>query len=235
MTTILPEAVAAFKEKIRAELDSFLQHEFSHVPVRRILAEGYPADVIVQHAQALKADLILLPTQGMGVFRQYIIGSVTAKVLHDTSCPVWTGVHRATVPPVWSEIRHVVCALDLGPQSVPALRWAVAFASNFQSKITLLHIAPISSLFPNIFNPDWRTSLESWIRDELQKIQNAVSTDCEVRIENGEASKGVVHAASALKADLLVIGRSPHDGLVGRLRANAYAIISQSPCPVVSV
>jgi nucleotide-binding universal stress UspA family protein len=236
MTTILPEAVATFKEKVRAELDRFLQHEFSHLPVRRICAEGYPADVIVQHAQALKADLILMPTQGLGVFRQYIIGSVTAKVLHDTSCPVWTGVHRATPPPVWSEIRHVVCAVDLGPQSVPALRWAVAFASKFQSKVTLLHIAPDLQPVPeHYFNPDWRTSLESWTRDELQKIQNVVGTDCEARIENGEASKGVVHAASALKADLLVIGRSPHDGLVGRLRANAYATISQSPCPVVSV
>lgn len=236
MTAILPEAVAALKEGVRAELDRFLLKEFSQIPVRRIFAEGYPADVIVQHAQALKADLILMPTQGMGVFRRYIIGSVTAKVLHDTNCPVWTGVHRDTAPPVWSEIRRVVCAVDLGPQSVPALHWAVAFAGAFQSKVTLLHIAPDLQPVPgHYFNPDWRTSLMSWRREELQKIQDAVGTDCEMRIEGGEASKTVIQAASALKADLLVIGRSPHDGLVGRLRANAYAIISQSPCPVVSI
>jgi nucleotide-binding universal stress UspA family protein len=102
MTAILPEALAAFKARARAELDRFLHNEFSHVSVCRIFAEGYPADVIVRDAEALKADLILMPTHGLGVFRQYIIGSVTARVLHDTSCPVWTGVHRETAPPVWA-------------------------------------------------------------------------------------------------------------------------------------
>ena len=36
-------------------------------------------------------------------------------------------------------------------------------------------------------------------------------------------------------ADLLVIGRSVENGALGRLRTNAYSIIRQSPCPVVSV
>jgi hypothetical protein len=38
-----------------------------------------------------------------------------------------------------------------------------------------------------------------------------------------------------LPADLLVIGRGSAAGMFGRLRTNAYAIIRQSPCPVVSV
>jgi nucleotide-binding universal stress UspA family protein len=42
-------------------------------------------------------------------------------------------------------------------------------------------------------------------------------------------------AAQAHNADLLVIGRGSAAGLFGRLRTNAYAIIRQSPCPVVSV
>jgi nucleotide-binding universal stress UspA family protein len=35
-------------------------------------------------------------------------------------------------------------------------------------------------------------------------------------------------------ADLVVIGRGKLQEALGRLRTNAYAIIRQSPCPVVS-
>ena len=35
--------------------------------------------------------------------------------------------------------------------------------------------------------------------------------------------------------DLIVIGRSMDHSLFGRLRTNAYAVIRESPCPVVSV
>ena len=38
-----------------------------------------------------------------------------------------------------------------------------------------------------------------------------------------------------LAADLVVIGRSKENGLLGRLRANAYEIIRRSPCPVASI
>jgi nucleotide-binding universal stress UspA family protein len=236
MTPLIPETTAALKEGARAELERFLKKEFSHLAVRRVLAEGFAAEAIVQHAHALQADLILMPTRGLGAFRRYIIGSVTAKVLHDANCPVWTGVHHEQAPHVWSELRHVVCAVDLGPQSVTALAWASGFASQWQSKLTLLHVAPALEPAPGqYFSPDWRIPIMSWSREELQKIRDSVGADCDIHVETGEAAKTVVATAATLKADLLVIGRSPHDGLVGRLRANAYAIITQSPCPVVSL
>ena len=45
----------------------------------------------------------------------------------------------------------------------------------------------------------------------------------------------VSDVASRRKADLLVIGRGRESGLLGRLRANAYAILRESPCPVVTI
>jgi nucleotide-binding universal stress UspA family protein len=36
-------------------------------------------------------------------------------------------------------------------------------------------------------------------------------------------------------ADLVVIGRSPDTGVLGRLRTHAYALIRESPCPVISI
>ena len=236
MTPLIPETTTALEEAARVEVERFLKKELSHLSVRRVLAEGVAADAIVQHAHALQADLILMPTRGLSTFRRYIIGSVTAKILHDANCPVWTGVHHEKAPHVLSELRHVVCAVDLGPQSVAALTWASGFASQWQSKLTLLHVAPALEPSPGqYFDPNWRISYVSSTREELQKLRDSVGADCDIHVDAGEAAKAVVADAATLKADLLVIGRSPHSGLVGRLRANAYAIITQSPCPVVSV
>lgn len=226
MTSMLPESVQSLHEGIKSELDRFLREKFCGLRARRFLAEGDPAEAIVQHAHALHADLILMPTRGMGEFRRYIIGSTTTKVLHDADCPVWTGVHHEHAPAAWDDLRHIVCAVDLGPQSVNALSWAAGLATEFQAKVTLLHVTHDLNCPPD---------RKARVHEELDRIQMAAGTACEHCIDAGEPAKTVVAATTALRADLLVIGRSPEGAVTGRLRANAYTIISQSPCPVVSV
>ncbi len=44
-----------------------------------------PASAIVAYAKARDADLIMMPTHGYGGFRGLLIGSTTAKILHDTN------------------------------------------------------------------------------------------------------------------------------------------------------
>jgi nucleotide-binding universal stress UspA family protein len=53
-------------------------------------------------------------------------------------------------------------------------------------------------------------------------------------VESGEIARVVDAAARTTGADLLVIGRSRQHGL-GRLRTHSYAIIRESPCPVLSI
>ena len=65
----------------------------------------------------------MMPTRGSRVYRRYVIGSVTAKVLHDANTPVWTGIHNRTAPPFSTTFRRILCAADLGPHSVQVLKW----------------------------------------------------------------------------------------------------------------
>jgi nucleotide-binding universal stress UspA family protein len=45
----------------------------------------------------------------------------------------------------------------------------------------------------------------------------------------------VPEVAERVGAGLIVIGRGVHTGVLGRLRAHAYEIIRNAPCPVLSV
>ena len=53
-----------------------------------------------------------------------LLGSVTAKVLHDAHCPVFTSTHAESTPAALPPIRTILCAVDFGPQSEAVIRWA---------------------------------------------------------------------------------------------------------------
>ena len=65
-------------------------------------------------------------------------------------------------------------------------------------------------------------------------LQKDAGTDVEVCIESGRVSSVVRRAALRHNADLVVIGRGKLQKPLGRLRTSAYAIIRESPCPVLS-
>src|ERR1700676_749757 len=77
----------------QAQLDAFLADELKYFTTDRACAVGDdPAEAIVDEAREWGADLVMLPTHGLGFFRRHLLGSVTAKVLYDLNCPVWTSV-----------------------------------------------------------------------------------------------------------------------------------------------
>jgi len=61
--------------------------------VEHVVRRGEASEQIAAFARDAAADLIMMPTHGYGRFRSALIGSVTAKVLHDAVCPVWTSAH----------------------------------------------------------------------------------------------------------------------------------------------
>jgi nucleotide-binding universal stress UspA family protein len=200
--------------------------------------EGDPARTIVEYAHSENSDLIVMPTHGYGPFRRLLLGSVTSKVLHDADCPVWTGVHLEKHPSAEPlALSHILCAIDLGPHSTKALDWASRLATEFRSKLTIVHV--VASLDPRTedyyFAPEWRKYVMDQAKEDIEKLQRNVGTQAEVDLETGDISKSVSLAAENLKADLMVIGRGATAGVLGRFRMHAYAIIRQSPCPVVSV
>ena len=216
------------------QLDQALGPEFDGIAVKRMLLEGDPALTIVQTARVEKADLIAMPTHGYSAFRRFLLGSVTAKVLHDSDCPVWTGAHLEEEPAREFSIRNILCALDLSPHSVKTVQWAAQMAAEFGARLTLAHITSGMEIYgpgPYQVDPSWTEALVSSAKRQLANLQQEVGTKAEVFIGSGDVSKLLSHAAVQSSADVLIIGRPPS----GRLRATGYGIIRDSSIPVLSV
>ncbi len=215
-------------------LGSFLVDELKHFDVRRLLLDGDPASKILEYAHSEKSDLIMLPTHGYGGFRRLILGSVTAKILHAAECPVWTGVHMENVPRLEDiSIRKILCAIDLESQSCPTTAWATKLAGEFGAELAMVHVVSGAKDVSGAEVPN--QDLISQATERVQAVQACVGSQGQAFVLGGEVASAVCECAAREKADLLLIGRSVKNGVLGRLRANAYSIIRQSPCPVVSV
>jgi nucleotide-binding universal stress UspA family protein len=221
----------------RKNLDSFLAQELAGVPVDRIILEGDPALEIVNYAHNEHCNLVVMPTHGYGPFRRFILGSVTAKVLHDADCPVFTGSHMVDSPPPEAiSFSSILCAVDFGPQSDKALCWAKQMAAEYKARLTITHaLPPLEAGEARYFDPAWRAILKQRAEEQMEDLMRRINVKAEIAIESGEVPALVHEVAESVEADVVVIGRHVDAGILGRLRRNSYAIVRESPCPVISV
>jgi nucleotide-binding universal stress UspA family protein len=216
-------------------LDEYLCRELPQdAGVERVVEQGEPATVIADYARRNAVKLIMMPTHGYGPFRRLLIGSVTAKVLHDAECPVWTDVHEETS--FERDSRHsVLCAVDLNEESLPAIRWAAAFARSFHSELTIVHAIPALAGPVSPGETRFRTFIADHARSYIADLQEKAGTSARVCVGGGKIAEAVRGAAIQHEAEVVVIGQGHLHEALGALRSNAYAIIRQSPCPVVRV
>jgi nucleotide-binding universal stress UspA family protein len=214
------------QETQREKFRKFFGKDLKHLRVKEVVDHGEAGRKIIECASANRVNLIMIPTQGMGIYRRLILGSTSAKVLHDADCPVWTGVHLENAPSLEAvTCDRIVCALDLKPVSMRVLDWAARLSDEYQAELTLVHVLPEGA----------DRAARSRAREELEILQEAVRVRGVLRVDTGEVSKVVAELSAEMKADLLVIGRKAEAGILGRLEMTAYSIIRQSACPVVSV
>jgi nucleotide-binding universal stress UspA family protein len=234
----------ALVENYQASLDAahqrmgaYLTEEFKHFEVNRLVLEGVPALKIIEHARQNGTDLIMMPTHGLGPFRRFVLGSLTAKILHDADCPVWTGVHLENAPPLEKiAFRKILCAVDLGPQSDSALQWAAGFAAEHQAELIVLHVVHAAETRPaKYLDRDLVAALVAEAKDEVEGLLTRLGIQARVVIEGGEPAKRAQAVAEAEQADMLVIARGAVTEGLGRLRTHSYSMIRSAPCPVVSI
>jgi len=198
---------------------------------------GEPVRAIVDHVENHGVDLVMMPTHGYGPFRGLLLGSLTAKVLHDVGCPVWTAAHTSDPQmPTHVKCRNIVAAVDTNKDGVCVVKRAMDLADLFNAKLHLVHAVPAATPHAESYmDSDYRHFVLEEARVEVAKLQQRAGSDLPVTVEAETASRLVHKVALQHEADLVIIGRGKLHAAFGRLRTHAYAIIRDSPCPVLSI
>ena len=141
--------------------------------------------------------------------------------------------------------RRIVAAYNESPESQRALDTAIRLAASLHAElhtVTAAEALPSYTAFAAVADPSLPRVLKQdrlQVYQELQKkarVQvQAHDIEVESHLVEGQPVEAIIQFLRRQKADLVVIGRSLAKGMMGRLKTNAYSIIRQSPCPVVSV
>ena len=238
MNTVYPVDYdfSSMEIEMRVKLLDFAKEYLPRVEVACVTETGFPAPVITRYASENGVTLIAMPTHGYGPFRRALLGSVTAKVLHDSQVPVWTDAHtpepshRAHPQP-----RHILVALDLKPESRLTLETALEIAKNSGATVEIVHAAPEGEITALHSEAQLTEVVAQAAREALVGVTQEAGEGIEVVVDAGSVAKLLRSVALRKRSDLIVIGRGAIQEGISRFRANAYEIVREAPCPVISV
>jgi nucleotide-binding universal stress UspA family protein len=228
------DILAEILKQAQRKGDQSLAPELAGLPIQRLAIQGDPVSAIVQTALQENTDLIMMPSYGYN-FSRFLLGSVTAKVLGGTECPVWTGAHVEQPPLQEFAIHNVLCAIDLSPLSRKTASWAAEFAAEFRARLTLAYVTPSVEFWgPGGIYIDaaWQQALVVPARHQMAQLQQELGIQAETFIGSGDLPKVLCQAANETKADLLIIGSRPYGS---HLRTHTYSIICAVPVPILSL
>ncbi|MCB1021368.1 MAG: universal stress protein [Acidobacteria bacterium] len=224
-----------FESEIRAGVEQALTDMAGRLSLgseaERVVRKGDPAEQIYCAAKQCKADLVVLPTAGRGVFRQSSIGSVTRKALLDLDCPVMTGVHAK---PVKEDAEHpyrrIGWLATLEPGDDRALAWARDFAAAYDAELVALYALPWLTSLGKDVPEQQRAEMTAHARERIHAVMDQAGVDLPVNIR-------LAHFEDALR-ELIQVGR-PEVIVTNRHRADASVDVTDtvrlSPIPVISV
>jgi nucleotide-binding universal stress UspA family protein len=232
---ITTESFGAFLEVAKQRLKNY-RIQVPEDRVQRFVAEGDAGWTVASWAAENDVDLIMMGTHGYGRIRGMLLGSVTAKVIHDAHCPVWTDSS-------WRElgngpkpgISNILCAVDADEEAVSLLQTAGQLAREFSAGVHVLHAVPGPESRPNKYLEfDLHQYLLDVARVEISKAQRAAGVAFPIHIRKEPVAKAVAELAIEKGCDLVLIGRGKAQEGLGRLRTHTYQIIRDAPCPVLS-
>jgi len=217
-------------------LRSFVAETFPGQHVDSFLELGEPGHVITNVVQHQGTDLVMMPTHGRGPIRRLLLGSVTAKVLHDISAAVWTGAGRTEARSDGVSYKSMLCAVDLSEESEVVIRAAIALADSYHARLSLVHVVELPPPNLDVDFTNFRQDLVDAANFNLWQLKNKIGIDLpHTAVVANLPADGVCREATEKGADLIVVGRGRSQTAVSRIWSQLYNIVRESPCPVLSI
>jgi nucleotide-binding universal stress UspA family protein len=184
----------------------------------------------LMHQHAI--DLLVMGTVGRAGVRKFLLGSVAEEAMRESRCPVLT-VGPESDAAEERGFHQILYATDFSADSLAAAPYALAFAGNYGSRITLVHALQGLPESPYLDAQMARVRLR-----ELVPLRVNLAATPDIIVEMGSPADIILKAADDTASDLIVIG-ARGAGALARLASHfgsvAHKIVCCALCPVLTV
>jgi nucleotide-binding universal stress UspA family protein len=222
---------------ICAGLNRLATEHFEGVRMAVAVEPGDPATKIIEYARDHHIQLIMMPTHGYGALRSLLLGSVTASVLAEAPCAVWTTSHLRPYEQNDDDgMLRVLCAVDREPDSARVMQWASGFSRDLHAGLHLVHAALSITDCPSLDSEQTlQETVRSSCRAAVEAIRKSAGVEAPLSVSVGDVEEVVHDEVLRQHATAVVIGLGVLNGKLGRLRTHAHAIIRRCTCPVICI
>lgn len=209
------------------------------VPVVTEVLRGDPSETIVEYADLVGADLIVLPTHGRRGLERFLLGSVTERVVNAATAPVVT-VNPDRDRPLAYPCREVLVPTDGSRGAAMAVRRGVDVARATGARLHLLSVVETGSL-----GPDARSALkeaatteraEATLAEAVETARTGAVDDVVSEVRFGVPAREILDYVDEHEVDLAVLG------IYGRTEFSRYVlggvsskVVRTAPIPVLWV
>lgn len=182
-------------------------------------------------------DLIVMGTRGLTGVAKFLLGSSAEEVFRDATCPVLTiGPYAPAEPGHGGEITRMLYATNFQEGPLPAARYALSLAQEYQAHMTLLHVIEEPKVGDLVVPQDL---IEASKRHLARIVPPEAELWCvpDFVVERGDVAGKILEVAKIRRADLIVLG--VHQGFPGAAShlpiSTAHKVVSHATCPVLTV
>jgi universal stress protein A len=140
------------------------------------------------------------------------------------------------------KLKTILVPIDFSESSKQSLKYAIAFAEQFQASLNLLHVVEFSMVGSDLgaielsrieadFVENATRQLDEWVRKEV-----GARVPAEPIVRSGRPYAEIVDVAETSAADLIIIATHGHSSLAHVLLGSTVErVVRHAPCPVLVV
>ncbi len=227
----------------RRMVSDLAQRQAAELDVTRVQRRG-PAvgPVILEYADEIDADMIVMSTRGRRGLEHVLLGSVAEQVVRAAACPVLTVLSSDDAQPPGLH-RPILVPVDFSAHSRDALSLAREIAARYGTSIDLLHVFE-RPIHPEVYlggmpldSPEFQT-VEGSLREALETFAAETSgpdVRTDLHLREGRAVTGILEFAEESGSGLIVIASHGLTGLAHVLLGSVTEkIVRRARCPVLT-
>jgi nucleotide-binding universal stress UspA family protein len=224
----------AWRDAQRHMTDLLIAGHLEGVDHQVLVERGETAEIILRKQDELFIDLLVVGTHGRSYLGKLLLGSVAETIFRQATCPVLMVGPKASADLPPSAPDRILFCTGFSAHSLKAGGYALSLAEHQKAQLILMHVSQE--------DPGSPQRRRQKVEESRQRLQGLIPADAQLAsppeflVEFGNAADRILAVCAEKNPRLIVLGVRQPVGFSLRFKwATAYAVVSNAPCPVLTV